>query len=74
MQTLKQGKSEGLWNQTLLCVYGPDQYFVTQDFPLCFIAHLPEEKKEKKRKENNEGGECFSKQSQIDQSFSYKQG
>ncbi len=46
MQTLK-GMSEGLWNQTLLCIYGADQYTVTQDFPLSFTAHLPEEKKKK---------------------------
>lgn len=44
MQTLK-GMSEGLWNQILLWIYGADQYIVTQDFPLSFIAHLPEEKK-----------------------------
>ncbi len=44
MQTLK-GMSEGLWNQTALCIYGADQYIVTQDFPLSFIAHLPEENK-----------------------------
>lgn len=67
MHTLK-GMSESLWNQILLCVYGADQYIVTQDFPLSYIAHLPEEKKKKKN------GEYFSKQRQIRQAFLYKQG
>lgn len=31
---------------------GPDQYF---DFPLCFIAHLPEKNKEKRKKKTRMG-------------------